>query len=189
MILAARYARERQVPYLGLCLGMQVMVIELARHALDSGEPNSTEFAPDTPYPVIDLMADQKDVCDKGGTMRLGHWPCRLVPGTRAHAAYQQDLVHERHRHRYELSNRFRDLLSRDGMVFSGQSPDGHLVEISEMRDHPWMLGSQFHPEFKSRPNKPHPLFRDFLAAAREYTSERRLVVLRQVRPAEVEAK
>jgi len=168
-ILAARYARERGVPYLGLCLGMQVMVIELARHALGSDRPNSTEFDEATPYPVIALMPDQRDVADKGGTMRLGHWPCRLVPGTRAAAAYGQDLVEERHRHRYELNNEYRDLLSGAGLVFSGLSPDGRLVEVSELRDHPWMVGSQFHPEFKSRPNHPHPLFRDFIGAVKRH--------------------
>ncbi len=167
-ILAARHARQNRVPYLGLCLGMQVMVIELARHALGSNEPNSTEFDPATRYPVIDLMPDQRSISDMGGTMRLGRWPCRLLPGTKAGAAYETELVYERHRHRYELNNRFRDLLSEAGMVFSGQSPDGWLVEVSELKDHPFMVGSQFHPEFKSRPNKPHPLFRDFIAAVKE---------------------
>jgi CTP synthase len=167
-ILAARHARQNRVPYLGLCLGMQVMVIELARHALGSNEPNSTEFDPATRYPVIDLMPDQRSISDMGGTMRLGRWPCRLLPGTKAGAAYETELVYERHRHRYELNNRFRDLLSEAGMVFSGQSPDGWLVEVSELKDHPFMVGSQFHPEFKSRPNKPHPLFRDFVAAVKE---------------------
>ena len=167
-VRAARYARENQVPYLGLCLGLQVMVIELARHATGSDEPNSSEFNEATRWPVIDLMADQRDVSHKGGTMRLGRWPCFLVPGTRAHAAYGEPLVYERHRHRYELNNRFRDLLSEAGMVFSGLSPDGRLVEIGEMRDHPWMLGSQFHPEFRSRPNRPHPLFRDFVGAVKQ---------------------
>ncbi|MCL6431485.1 MAG: CTP synthase [Anaerolineae bacterium] len=167
-ILAARHARQNRVPYLGLCLGMQVMVIELARHALGSNEPNSTEFDPATRYPVIDLMPDQRSISDMGGTMRLGRWPCRLLPGTKAGTAYDRELVYERHRHRYELNNRFRDLLSEAGMVFSGQSPDGWLVEVSELRDHPFMVGSQFHPEFKSRPNKPHPLFRDFIAAVKE---------------------
>lgn len=188
-ILAARYARENQVPYLGLCLGMQVMVIELARHALGSNEPNSTEFDAATPYPVIDLMADQKDVCDKGGTMRLGRWPCHVVAGTRAHAAYQVDLVHERHRHRYELNNQFRDLLNKAGLVFSGFSPDGRLVEISELRDHPWMLGSQFHPELKSRPNHPHPLFRDLVGAMKARAREGQIALQPAARPVEVESK
>jgi len=187
-ILAANYARQNQVPYLGLCLGLQVMVIELARHALHSDEPNSTEFDPSTRYPVIDLMADQRDICDKGGTMRLGHWPCRLLPGTRARAAYQTDLVSERHRHRYELNNQYRDLLSQAGIVFSGQSPDGHLVEMAELRDHPWMLGSQFHPEFKSRPNRPHPLFRDFIGAVQTRAGEQRVALQPAARPLQVEA-
>jgi CTP synthase len=145
---------------------MQVMVIELARHALQSDAPNSTEFDPQTPYPVIDLMPDQRETTDKGGTMRLGLYPCFLVPGTKAAAAYGQALIYDRHRHRYELNNEYRKLLNEAGMVFSGLSPDGRLVEIAEMKDHPWMLGSQFHPELRSRPNRPHPLFVDFVAAA-----------------------
>ncbi len=185
-ILAARHARQNRVPYLGLCLGMQVMVIELARHALSSNEPNSTEFDPDTPYPVIDLMPDQRSISDMGGTMRLGRWPCRLLPGTKAGAAYQTDLVYERHRHRYELNNRFRDLLSEAGMIFSGQSPDGRLVEVSELKDHPFMVGSQFHPEFKSRPNKPHPLFRDFIGAVKERARGGHTVRLSASRPLEL---
>jgi len=165
-IAAARYARENKIPYLGLCLGMQVMVIELARHALHSEAANSTEFDPDTPYPVIDLMPDQRETTDKGGTMRLGLYPCFLVPGTKAAAAYGQALIYDRHRHRYEFNNEYRKLLGQAGMVFSGLSPDGRLVEIAELKDHPWMLGSQFHPELRSRPNRPHPLFLGFIAAA-----------------------
>ncbi len=168
-VVAARYAREHKVPYLGLCLGLQVMVIELARHAVGNDEPNSTEFDIATKYPVIDLMPDQRDISDMGGTMRLGLYPCRLVSGSRAAQAYQAHEVHERHRHRFEINNAFRGLLSEAGIVFSGQSPDGRLVEIAELADHPWMLGSQFHPEFKSRPNRPHPLFLGFVAAAKEY--------------------
>ncbi len=166
-IVAARYAREHKVPYLGLCLGMQVMVIELARYALGSDEPNSTEFDIATRYPVIDLMPEQRDISDMGGTMRLGIYPCRLVPGTKAAAAYGQELVHERHRHRFELNNAYRELLTSAGMVLSGISPDGRLVEIVELADHPWMVGSQFHPEFTSRPNRPHPLFVGFLTVAK----------------------
>ena len=165
-IMAARYAREHKVPYLGLCLGLQVMVIELARHAVGSDEPNSTEFNISTKYPVIDLLPEQRAISDMGGTMRLGTYPCRLVPGTKTAAAYGQQLVHERHRHRFELNNRYRDLLTNAGMVFSGLSPDGRLVEITELRDHPWMVACQFHPEFKSRPGKPHPLFSGFIKAA-----------------------
>ncbi len=165
-IMAARYAREKRVPYLGLCLGMQVMVIELARYALGSDEPNSTEFNPHTRYPVIDLLPEQRDITDLGGTMRLGAYPCVLVPGTRAAQAYGVDLVYERHRHRFEFNNAFRDLLQRAGLVLSGLSPDSRLVEIVELADHPFMVGTQFHPEFKSRPNRPHPLFKAFIAAA-----------------------
>jgi CTP synthase len=168
-ISTARFARENWVPYLGLCLGMQVMVIELARHALASDEPNSTEFDIKTRYPVIDLMPDQRDISEMGGTMRLGLYPCQLQPGTRAAEAYGQELVQERHRHRFEVSNLFRDLLEGAGIVFSGKSPDGRLVEIGELEDHPFMLGCQFHPELKSRPTRPHPLFRAFVGAVVEH--------------------
>jgi len=167
-IVAARHARKHNVPYLGLCLGMQVMVIELARHALQSDEVNSTEFDPHVRHPVIDLMPDQQSVVNMGGTMRLGIYPCHLTPGTLAAQAYGEEVVHERHRHRFELNNAYRDILARQGMVFSGLSPDRRLVEIVEMDDHPWMVGSQFHPEFTSRPTRPHPLFKAFIAAAKE---------------------
>jgi len=172
-ILAARWARENKVPYLGLCLGMQVMCIEFARHVLHSDAPNSTEFDRSTRYPVIDLMPEQRDIADMGGTMRLGLYPCDLVPGTKAAQAYGVPRVEERHRHRFEFNNAYRDLLSRHGLVLSGLSPDGRLVEIAEIADHPFMLGSQFHPEFKSRPNRPHPLFRAFIAAAVEHERQR----------------
>lgn len=165
-IATARWARESRVPYLGLCLGLQVMIIELARYALGSDEPNSTEFDPHTKYPVIDLMPDQRTVVDLGGTMRLGLYPCCLVEGTKAAMAYGVPEVQERHRHRFEVNNAYRDVLSRAGLVFSGLSPDRRLVEIAELADHPFMLGSQFHPEFKSRPTRPHPLFRAFVGAA-----------------------
>ncbi|MCB9077763.1 MAG: CTP synthase [Anaerolineaceae bacterium] len=167
-IVAAKFARTRQVPYLGLCLGMQVMVIELARDVFESDSPNSTEFNPTTPYPVIDLMADQRDIASLGGTMRLGSYPCHLRDGSIAAQAYQVKVVHERHRHRFEFKNEFRDVLSAAGLLFSGLSPDERLVEIAELKDHPFMLGSQFHPEFKSRPTRPHPLFAAFFKAARE---------------------
>jgi CTP synthase len=175
-IAAARFAREHRIPYLGLCLGMQVMVIELARHFLGSDEPNSTEFDIKTQYPVIDLMADQRDISEMGGTMRLGLYPCRLVPGTRAAEAYAEAfpelggeaVIQERHRHRFEVNNAYRELLTQAGMVFSGLSPDGRLVEIGELADHPFMLGCQFHPEFKSRPTRPHPLFQAFVKATIE---------------------
>jgi len=167
-ILAARYARLKQVPYLGLCLGMQVMVIELARHAMESDDPNSTEFNPATRYPVIDLMPEQKGIADMGGTMRLGRYPCHLVPGTVAARAYGEEVISERHRHRFEFNNAYREMLNQAGMDYSGLSPEGTLVEIAELRDHPFMVGSQFHPEFKSRPDRPHPLFREFVRAAAE---------------------
>ena len=176
-IVAARHARAYKVPYLGLCLGMQVMCIELARHIFQSDEPNSTEFDISTKYPIIDLMPDQRDIADMGGTMRLGTYPCILQPGTCAAAAYQQagyeGMIHERHRHRFEFNNHYRDELAQHGMVFSGLSPDGRLVEIAELADHPYMVGSQFHPEFKSRPNKPHPLFLGFVRAAERHCSAR----------------
>lgn len=166
-VVAARYARSHKVPYLGLCLGMQVMVIEFARFVFDSDEPNSTEFDAHTRYPVIDLMPDQRDIADMGGTMRLGTYPCRLVEGSRAARAYGRDLVLERHRHRWEFNNEYRKVLQEAGLEYSGLSPDGRLVEIAELRDHPFMLGSQFHPEFKSRPTRPQPLFAAFIEAVR----------------------
>ncbi len=165
-IVAARFAREHKVPYLGLCLGMQVMCVEKLRSIVGSDEPNSTEFNHTTQYPVIDLLPDQRDIADMGGTMRLGSYPCALVPGTQAARAYGSALVHERHRHRFEFNNAYREIMQKNGVVFSGLSPDGHLVEIAELADHPFMVGSQFHPEFKSRPNRPHPLFKAFVEAA-----------------------
>ena len=172
-VVAARYARENKVPYLGLCLGMQVMVIELARDALQTDQVNSTEFDPHVKHPVIDLMPDQHSVVNMGGTMRLGVYPCHLTPGTLAAAAYEAESVQERHRHRFELNNAYRDILARQGMVFSGLSPDRRLVEIAEMDNHPWMLGCQFHPEFTSRPTRPHPLFRAFVGAVCERATDR----------------
>ena len=168
-IRTAHYAREHQVPYLGLCLGLQVMVVEFARYVLHDTRSNSAEFAPDTPHPVVDLMLEQRGITDMGGTMRLGNYPCVLVEGTKARKAYGVERVDERHRHRYEINNDYREILQEAGMIWSGLSPDGQLVEIGEIRDHPWMVGSQFHPEFKTRPDSPHPLFRDFIAAAREH--------------------
>ncbi|HEX9016079.1 MAG TPA: CTP synthase, partial [Chloroflexota bacterium] len=168
MVQTARYARENDIPYLGLCLGMQIMVIELARHVIGSEEPNSTEFNMFTPHPVIDLLPEQRGVDDKGGTMRLGQYPCQLIPGSRAAEAYgTTNIVFERHRHRYEFNNDYRELLGVAGLTFSGLSPDGRLVEISEIAGHPWMVGTQFHPEFKSRPNRPHPLFAAFVKACK----------------------
>ena len=172
MTKAARYAREHEVPYFGLCLGMHIMVVDHARYALNSDEPNSTEFCPDTPYPVISLLPEQVEVEEKGGTMRLGTYPCHLVDGTRAAAAYGQPVVYERHRHRFEFNNDFRYTLEEAGLIASGLSGDGKLVEIVELRDHPWMVANQFHPEFKSRPNRPHPLFSDFIRAAKKTLRE-----------------
>ncbi len=167
-IKAIRYARINNIPYLGLCLGMQLMVVEFARHLLNSDDANSTEFDRSAAYPVIDLMPDQRSIADMGGTMRLGLYPCMLQPGTKAAAAYNQDLVQERHRHRFELNNAYRDMLAKGGMVFSGISPDGRLVEIVELAEHPFMVATQFHPEFLSRPNRPHPLFVGFIEAVRQ---------------------
>jgi len=184
-ILAANHARTRKIPYLGLCLGMQVMCIEFARSTLGSEDANSTEFDGNTPHPVIDLMADQRDLTAMGGTMRLGVYPCKMVPGTKAAAAYGEAQVNERHRHRFEFNNAFRDVLGEKGLVFSGLSPDGRLVEISEIADHPFMVGSQFHPEFTSRPNRPNPLFRSFVAAAAEFANARE-AALKKARRAEL---
>ncbi len=165
---AARWARENHVPYLGLCLGMQVMVVEAARSALGTDAVNSTEFDPETPNPVISLLSEQEAIEDKGGTMRLGSYPCHLVEGSRAQQAYGTDQIRERHRHRYEFNNRYREPLAEFGLVASGMSPDGTLVEVCEIRDHPFMVGTQFHPEFRSRPDRPHPLFRELIRTARE---------------------
>ncbi len=172
MIRAATYARDNNIPYLGLCLGMQVMVIEFARYVVNSNEPNSTEFNASTPYPVIDLLPEQKTIANKGGTMRLGNYPCQLLPGSRAAEAYGESLIYERHRHRFEFNNEYRDLLQKAGLVCSGLSPDGKLVEVCELANHRWMVGSQFHPEFRSRPNRPHPLFRDFIGEAQKVLRE-----------------
>jgi len=165
---AIKYAREENIPYLGLCLGMQLMVVEFAREILGDDEVNSTEFDPSTRHPVIDLMPDQRTITDMGGTMRLGLYPCQLQPETKAAAAYGTDQVEERHRHRFEFKNAYREVLQEAGMVFSGISPDGRLIEIAEMKDHPFMVATQFHPEFLSRPNRPHPLFVAFLEAAKK---------------------
>jgi CTP synthase len=163
---AIRYAREAGVPFLGLCLGMQCAVIEFARGVCGLSDANSSEFEPTTPHPVIDLLPEQKDVTDLGGSMRLGAQPCHLVPGTRAAAAYGEQVVYERHRHRYEVNPAYRRTLEEGGMVVSGHSPDGRLVEIIELPDHPYFVAGQFHPELRSRPTRPHPLFREFIGAA-----------------------
>jgi CTP synthase len=165
-ILAARHAREKGVPFLGLCLGLQCAVIEFARDVLGTEDANSTEFDMFTEHPVIDFMPDQRTMQEKGGTMRLGLYPARLTPGSKAATVYGSELIYERHRHRFEVNNRYRPLLEAAGMILSGQSPDGRLVEIIELKDHPWFVASQFHPEFRSRPDRPHPLFDGFVGAA-----------------------
>lgn len=167
-IKAIQYARENKVPFFGICLGMQCAVIEYARHKCGMENANSSEFDAQTKYPVIDLMAEQVDVEDMGGTMRLGLYPCKVYPGTLTQKAYGEELIYERHRHRYEFNNAFREEIIKNGLVIGGTLPNGRLVEIVELPQdvHPWFLGAQFHPEFKSRPTNPHPLFRDFIAAA-----------------------
>ncbi|MBU7594326.1 CTP synthase [Metabacillus halosaccharovorans] len=165
-ILATTYARENKVPFLGICLGMQVASIEYARNVLGLEGANSSEIDPNTKYPVIDLLPEQKDIEDLGGTLRLGLSPSKLQEGTRAFEAYQDEVIYERHRHRYEFNNEYRQAMEDAGFVFSGTTPDGRLVEIVELKDHPWFVASQFHPEFTSRPTKPQPLFRDFVQAS-----------------------
>jgi CTP synthase len=172
-ILACRVARERGIPYLGICLGMHVAVSEFARHVLGLDGANSTEMDPETPYPVIDLLPEQKEIEDLGGTMRLGAQAVEVAEGTRARDAYDEAVVHERHRHRYEVNNHYRPRLVEAGLVVSGTFQEGRLVEIVELPDHPWFVASQFHPEFKSRPTRPAPLFRDFVGAARARSLER----------------
>ena len=167
-IMAVKYAREHKIPFLGICLGMQCAVIEFARDICGLKDANSTEFVPDCQYPVIDLMPDQVEVEDKGGTMRLGIYPCKIKPDTLTAKAYQAELIYERHRHRYEVNNALKDKLVAHGLILAGTSPDDRLVEISELpvSQHPWFLGCQFHPELKSRPTNPHPLFKAFIGAA-----------------------
>ena len=183
-ICAARFAREHGVPYFGICLGMQIAVIEFARHVAGLEAAHSSEFDPGTPYPVIYLMTEWYDnktgkverrdaMTDKGGTMRLGAYPCRLTPGTKAEIAYGARDISERHRHRYEFNNTYKEQLEQHGLIFSGVSPSGELVEIVELKDHPWFLGCQFHPEFKSRPRDPHPLFREFIRASLAYAQKK----------------
>ena len=165
-IMAIEYAREHKIPFLGLCLGMQCSVIEWARHIAKLERAHSAEFDPQTPNPVIHLLPEQQDVVDLGGTMRLGLYPCRLQPDTLAFKLYQQEVIYERHRHRYEFNNAYRTLFLESGYLISGTSPDGRLVEIIELSNHPFFVATQFHPEFQSRPNSPHPLFQGFVAAA-----------------------
>ncbi|MCI8739922.1 MAG: CTP synthase [Oscillibacter sp.] len=173
MICAIQHAREKRIPYLGICLGMQMAVVEFARHVLSWEDANSTEFAPAVKHPVIDLMPDQAGVTDKGGTMRLGKYPCVLMEGSRSHSLYGMPEISERHRHRYEFNNQFRGPLQTAGLALTGTSPDGGLVEIVELPDHPWFVAAQFHPEFKSRPDRSHPLFYGFIEAALKYAENR----------------
>ncbi len=173
MILSSRYAREHSIPYLGICLGMQIAVIDIARNVCGLEGAFSTEFAKNLRHPVVDLMKEQREVSDLGGTMRLGNWKCTLVPETKAHALYGNSEVMERHRHRYEINNDYKDSLARGGVVFSGINENKDLIEIIELIDHPFFVGSQFHPEFKSRPNNPHPLFLGFIEAALKSKGDR----------------
>ncbi len=168
-IEAVRWARENKVPFLGICLGMQCAVIEYARNVLGYKDADSSEINPETLHPVIDLMPDQKDVDEKGGTMRLGIYPCKLKKDSFSFNCYEDELIYERHRHRYEFNNEYRKELIEAGLVIAGTSPDKRLVEIVEVKNHPWFVGVQFHPELKSRPNRPHPLFRDFIMAAKKH--------------------
>lgn len=167
-IKAVHFARTNGVPYLGICLGMQVAIIEFARNVLGFADANSAEIDPATTHPVIDILPEQKDVQEMGGTMRLGQYPCVLNPESKSFQLYQSSMIYERHRHRYEVNNDYRDDLAKNGMLLAGTSPDNHIVEMVELPDHPWFVAAQFHPEFKSRPNKPHPLFRGFVTAAAE---------------------
>lgn len=171
MILAAQYARENRIPYLGICLGMQMAMIEFARHVIGYTDANSSELAPDTAHPVIDLMPEQKNVTDLGGTMRLGAYPCILKKDSKAYQLYGREQIFERHRHRYEVNNEYRDVYEAKGMELSGVSPDGHIVEMIELKDHPYYVATQAHPEFKSRPNHAHPLFAGLVKAAAEHAS------------------
>jgi len=167
-ILAAKYARENKVPYFGICLGMQMAVVEFARNVAGMEDAHSSEFDEQSKHPVIDLMPEQRDVDEKGGTMRLGLYPCKIKENTKALNIYEEGLIYERHRHRYEVNNEFREALVEKGLIVSGVSPSGKLVEMIELPDHPWYVGVQFHPEFKSRPNRPHALFKDFIRASLE---------------------
>jgi len=171
-IKAANYARVNNIPYLGICLGMQIAIIEFARNVLGMKNANSAEINPDTPYPVIDILPEQKTVEEMGGTMRLGQYPCVLAPESKAFGLYEASMISERHRHRYEVNNDYRAELLKGGMMFAGTSPDNHIVEMIEIPEHPWFVACQFHPELKSRPNRPHPLFRGFVTAAAEHKNK-----------------
>lgn len=172
-IKACEYARTKGVPYFGICLGMQIAVIEYARNVLGLEGANSAEINPQTKYPVIDILPEQKNVTDMGGTMRLGQYPCKLNPESKAYELYSESVIYERHRHRYEFNNDYRAEFLNHGMIFAGTSPDDHIVEMVEIPEHPWFVAGQFHPEFKSRPNKPHPLFRGFVTAAKKHSENK----------------
>ena len=167
-ILAANYARTHDIPYLGICLGMQIAIIEFARNVLKMQGANSAEINPETPFPLIDILPEKKNISNLGGTLRLGQYPCILNEKSKSYQLYGEKEIFERHRHRYEVNNDYRDSLLQGGMIFAGTSPDNHIVEMIELPEHPWFVACQFHPEFKSRPNKPHPLFRGFVTAAAE---------------------
>ncbi|HTT95602.1 MAG TPA: gamma-glutamyl-gamma-aminobutyrate hydrolase family protein, partial [Solirubrobacterales bacterium] len=171
-VQAARIARERKIPYLGICLGMQIAVVEFARHVVGMDGANSSEFDPETPYPVVDLLPEQKELRDMGGTMRLGADPVKLHEGTRAREIFGEAVIYKRHRHRYEVNLQLRRRLEDEGLVAGGTSPDERLVEMVELPDHPFFVASQFHPEFNSRPNRPEPLFREFVGAAATHAGE-----------------
>ena len=171
-ISAIRYARENNVPFLGLCLGMQMAIVEFARHVIGYDDAHSVELDPNTTHPMIHLMPDQDGIEDIGGTLRLGSYPCILDKDTKAYELYGDETIHERHRHRYEVNNDYREVLRQAGMTLSGISPDGRIVEMIELKEHPFFLATQAHPELKSRPNRPHPLFRGFVAAALEYQNQ-----------------
>ncbi len=172
-IMTAKYCRENRIPYFGLCLGMQVLCVEFARHVLGLHDANTTEVDPHTSHPVISLLSEQKGIANLGGTMRLGAFPCQIIPGTKAEKAYGTTRISERHRHRFEFNNLYKDQCEEKGLVLSGILEDGHLCEIAEVKDHPWMVGVQFHPEFKSKPTEAHPLFRDFIASVIDHKKER----------------
>ena len=172
-VQAARIARERSIPYLGICLGMQIAVVEFARSVVGMQGANSAEFDPETPFPVVDLLPEQKEVSEIGGTMRLGADPVKLHDGTRAREIFGEAVIYKRHRHRYEVNNQLRRRLEEEGLVCGGTSPDERLVEMIELPDHPFFIASQFHPEFNSRPNRPEPLFREFVGASVRHAGER----------------
>ena len=173
-IRAVQYAREQLIPYFGICLGMQLGVVEFARNMCGMAGANSTEFDPNTPYPVIDLMAEQRSITDKGGTMRLGTYECNLISGSRCEEIYGQPRISERHRHRYEFNSAYKEVLEEKHLKAGGESPDGKLVELVEYTDHPWFVGCQFHPEFKSRPMEPNPIFTSYIKACLEYSQRRK---------------